>query len=237
MSSSEGLGNTLLDGLGGEPLRAVRQRLERTSLPLRQVLAEPGERVSFVYFPIYGVVSRLGTTLDGRSIELACTGREGAVGTLNALADAPIAYRLVAQIPGEAWRLPVTDLRRLATSHPPLLHLLNCYASVVLVQLAQAAVCARFHTARQRLARWLLTAADRAGVANLPWSHEWVAEMVGGPRSAVSSAAAALRAESIIAYRRGGISIDDHARLEAAACECVHVVRDAVERFNRRCVD
>ena len=208
---------------------------ELVAIAPRQTLAEPGERLEYVYFPTAGVVSRLGTTSDGRSIELACTGREGAVGTLTAMADAFVPYRLLMQLPGSAYRVPAADLRRRAAAGASLRHVLSCHALMVVTQLTQAAVCARFHTSRQRLARWLLTASERAGVRDLPWSHEWVAEMVGGPRSAISTAAGSLKDEQIISYRRRGITVLDHERLELAACECVDVIRRAVDHFVARC--
>jgi hypothetical protein len=58
----------------------------------------------------------------------------------------------------------------------------------------------------------------------LPLTHEFIACMVGGPRSAVTEAAAALRASGAIAYRRGVVTIRNRATLTVQACECYAVL-------------
>ena len=59
--------------------------------------------------------------------------------------------------------------------------------------------------------------ADRAGTNELPLT---ISCMVGGPRSAVTEAAAELRQAGSIDYRRGLITICSHERLRAQSCEC-----------------
>lgn len=223
--------NALLALLDERHLRLLSPFLHPVRLSTRQVLLEPSESMSFIYFLTSGIVSRLGSTSDGRGLELACTGREGVVGAMHALGVHCIPYRLVVQIAGTALRIEADVLRRHALEHEALRRALNGYACVLHTQLAQAGICARFHTSRQRLARWLLTACDRADTTSVEWSHQWVAEMVGGTRSAVSTAAAALRRRRIIDYRRRGIVVRDPERLALEACECVHIVRDAISRF------
>ena len=71
--------------------------------------------------------------------------------------------------------------------------LLMNYSQRVMHQLAQSAVCNRFHTSVQRLARWLLLTAERAETTRFELTHELLAQMVGAPRSAVSQAASTLR--------------------------------------------
>jgi CRP-like cAMP-binding protein len=134
--------------------------------------------------------------------------------------------------PTEALRIDTSKLRVHADHSPVLIHRISAYATVLVAQLAQSAVCARFHTAQQRLCRWLVTAADRAEVSHLPWSHEWIAEMVGGPRSAVSQAASTLRRLGLVDYGRRGIVIRDVTGLRARACECLGIVEDAIQQFS-----
>ena len=95
----------------------------------------------------------------------------------------------------------------------------------MIFQVGQSAICNRFHNAKQRLARWLLMTVDRAGVRDLPLTHEFISAMVGGPRSAVTEAAAALRDSGAIDYRRGMLTIRDLERLEREACECYAAVK------------
>jgi hypothetical protein len=48
--------------------------------------------------------------------------------------------------------------------------------------------------------------------------------MVGAPRSAVTQAAVQLRAQGIIDYRRGLLTIRNVRRLQRTACECFDAV-------------
>ena len=58
-------------------------------------------------------------------------------------------------------------------------------------------------------------------VADASLMHEFVAQMVGAPRSAVTAAAAELRARKIIEYGRGTVIIKSTRRLRKSVCDCV----------------
>lgn len=87
-------------------------------------------------------------------------------------------------------------------------------------QLSQSAACNRFHEVAQRLARWLLMSQDRTHSKSLHLNHEFLANMLGVRRSAISIAAASLQKQEIISYRRGEITILQTKRLEQASCDC-----------------
>jgi hypothetical protein len=67
--------------------------------------------------------------------------------------------------------------------------------------------------------------ADRAETSELPLTHEFISSMVGGPRSAVTEAAAELREAGAIDYRRGRIVIRDSAKLRELSCECYGILQ------------
>lgn len=223
--------NQLLAGLDTGLAERLREHVEPVHIPARAVLVEHAEPLPHVYFITSGIVSRIGLTRRGRSLELACTGREGAAGVLDVLGLRRMPYRIIAQLPTDALRIRADRFRRHVHESPVLLERVAAYSSVVVIQLVQSALCARFHTSRQRLCRWLATAAGRADATRLPWSHEWIAEMVGGPRSAVSQAAASLRDQGFIEYGRKGVAIRDLRRLRAESCECLHITERAIQEF------
>ena len=98
---------------------------------------------------------------------------------------------------------------------------------MVLAQLAQSAACTRFHEVNQRLARWLLMTHDRTQGDQLHLTHQFLADMLGVRRSAVTIAAGLLQDRGIIHYSRGVIEVLDRAALEARSCECyARVVED-----------
>jgi len=194
--------------------------------PLQRGLAlSPSRLVSdFVYFIDSGVVSIVASTRTGNSVEVALVGREGVAGLADALGTRPLPYGLMVQLPGLAYRAPKVVIRDHILSCSALHELLMDYSQEVMHQLAQSALCNRFHTSVQRLAKWLLLTAERADTNRLELTHELVAQMVGAPRSAVSEAASTLREKGMIDYRRGVLTIRNAKRLRKIACECYEIV-------------
>ena len=196
------------------------EHLEQVPLRRGSVLGLANSRTEYVYFVESGVVSLVASTRSGQSLEVAVVGREGVAGIADALGQHPFPYGWVVQLPGVGLRAPTGLVRDHILSCSELHGLLMAYSQLVMHQLAQSAVCSRFHTSVQRLARWLLLTAERAETQQLELTHEYIAQMVGAPRSAVSGAASALRKDRIIDYRRGLLTIRNEKRLRKVACEC-----------------
>jgi CRP-like cAMP-binding protein len=173
-----------------------------------------------VYFVESGVISMVASTRAGHSVEVALIGREGVAGIADALGNRPLPYGLLVQLPGLAYRVHKDVIRHHILTCSTLHGLLMSYSQWLMHQFAQSALCNRYHTAVQRLARWLLLTARRADTTRFELTHEFVAQMVGAPRSAVTEAAATLRRRHIIDYRRGVLTIRNVSRLEGVACEC-----------------
>ncbi len=204
--------------------------LEEVTIARGTTLAEPGEPPEHVYFPITAVLSLVGSTESGATVEVAVVGREGLASVSAALGRQRLPFRVVAQLEGIAFRAPTKVIRS---------HLRNCrdlhdrllvYSHHLIAQVGQSAICNRFHSSKQRLARWLLMTSDRAQSRELPLTHEFIAHMVGGPRSAVTEAAAALRATGAIDYRRGSLTIRNLAKLREQACECYGAAQESGSR-------
>jgi CRP-like cAMP-binding protein len=190
-------------------------------------LSQPRLVTDFVYFVDSGVVSLVATTRAGSSVEVALVGREGVAGLGDALGTQPLPYSLVVQLSGLAYRVPRDVIREHILSCSALHELLMDCSQRMMHQLAQSALCNRFHTSVQRLARWLLLTAERADTTRFELTHEFVAQMVGAPRSAVSESASTLRHKGIIDYRRGVLTIRNVKRLHTIACECFDAVSAA----------
>lgn len=196
------------------------EALEPTVLERGAVLGTARTRTESVYFVESGIVSLVATTSAGHSLDVAIIGSEGVAGVADALGQYPLPYAWVVQLQGHAYRAPTAVLRDHILSCSDLHGQLMAYSQLVVHQLAQSAVCNRFHSSLQRLSRWLLLTADRAGTEHLLLTHELMAQMLGAPRSAVTQAAAKLRKEGIIEYHRGVLTIRSTDRLQATACEC-----------------
>jgi CRP-like cAMP-binding protein len=192
-------------------------------------LSAPRSVAEFIYFVDSGVVSLLATTRNGNSVEVGLVGREGVAGISEALGTLPLPYGLVVQLSGLTYRAPKQVIRQHILSCSALHTLLMDYSQLVMHQLAQSALCNRFHSSVQRLARWLLLTAERADTHRFELTHEFVAQMIGVPRSAVSESASTLRDRGAIDYRRGVLAIRNLKRLHKAACECFDMVSPIVD--------
>jgi CRP-like cAMP-binding protein len=89
-----------------------------------------------------------------------------------------------------------------------------------LSELMVTAACNRIHSHRQRLARWLLVATAKARQRSLRITHEALAQLVGGPRHAVTVAMNELRAQGAVSHLRGRVDIVSRANLREQTCEC-----------------
>lgn len=202
--------------------------LEPHPLQRGTMISAPRLTSDAIYFIESGVVSLLASTHAGHTVEVAVMGREGVAGITDALGQRPLPYGLVVHLPGLAYRASKDVVREHILTCTALHQLLMDYSQQVMHQLAQSALCNRFHSSEQRLARWLLVTAERAETNRFEFTHEFVAQMVGAPRSAVSAAAAALRAKGIVDYRRGVLSIRNYKKLHKIACECFEAVSSGI---------
>ena len=92
----------------------------------------------------------------------------------------------------------------------------------------QSAACNARHDAEQRLARWILTLADRSGERTLPFTHHHIAEMLGRSQAEpVTLAARLMQSAGLIEYRRGMVDPlwTVPASIIEVACECYGVIR------------
>jgi CRP-like cAMP-binding protein len=208
----------------------VADELEPVPLERWTRLCRAHERPRWAYFPESGLVSLVGATAEGESVEVAFVGNEGVAGVADVLGARSMPFTLIVQLPGLAYRLPSAVAKQHVFSCTALHDLLMAHAQSMILQLAQSAICNRFHTAVQRLSRWLFLTSGRAETDRFELTHDFVAEMVGGPRTAVSQAAATLRRNGIIDYERGVIIIRDRTQLHRMACECADAFAPLIRR-------
>jgi CRP-like cAMP-binding protein len=223
MSATESA-NTILAGLNRAESATLDAASQNVALERGALVAEAGEAAPYVYFPTEGVLSLVGTTAAGGTVELAVVGNEGVASVSAILGRNWLPFRVVSQVPGHAVRIPTALVASMLSDCGDLHMRLLEYTHQLIAQVAQSAICNRFHNAKQRLARWLLMTADRADTTELPLTHEFISYMVGGPRSAVTEAAAELRESGAIDYRRGLIVIRDAAKLREQSCECYDIL-------------
>lgn len=189
-------------------------------LALGETLVEPGQTQGAAWFPLTSFVSLVARAKGHEPLEMDLIGNEGMLGATLVLGVDTVPLRGVVQGAGSALRIGLRPFKRCLKRSPVLQRSLQRYLYVVLAQRAQSAVCTRFHEVNPRLARWLLMIHDRTQGDQLHLTHQFLADMLGVRRSAVTIAAGHLQERGIIHYQRGEIRVLDRAALEAQACEC-----------------
>jgi PAS domain S-box-containing protein len=229
-AKTRGVANGLLAALPLEDYRRLRLGLETVTLTYGEVLYEPGDPIEHVWFPNDSLVSLL-TTVEGRqALEVGLVGREGVVGISLALGIDVASVRALVQGTGTAMRMDAARFREEFAQSPALQRELYRYTHAMLVQVRQTAACNRFHVVEARLARWLLMTRERVRSDQFLLTQEFLADMLGVRRVAVTKAAGTLQQHKLIGYRRGKIRILDRKGLEKASCRCYRVVKGLQSR-------
>jgi CRP-like cAMP-binding protein len=223
--------NQLLAALPAEEFALVRKEIELVRLDSRQSLLEPGQEILSVFFPETAVVSLVSLMENGSVVEIGTAGCEGMVGLCAFLAGDTPTVRAFAQIPGDAWRMSVEALARLARTSSAFHRLLLRYTQAFLTQVAQTAACNGTHLVEERCARWLLMTHDRVTNDEFPLTQEFLAFMLGVRRAGVNAAMRNLYDAGLVRYSRGSVRIVDRVGLEGASCECYRVVRAHTARL------
>jgi CRP-like cAMP-binding protein len=206
-------------------------QLEVFNMRFGMTLYEAGDGITHVYFPNSGLVSLLASTDEGQFVEVAMTGSDGMLGIPIALGSDWMPYRAVIQVPGTALRLTAGALGEELKRDGNLRDHLLRYASGLLGEIAQSAVCNRFHGVQPRLCRWLLIASDRTGLNRFSLTQEFLSQMLGSRRQGVNQTISTLQERGLISYSRGSISIVDHERVESAACDCYNMIKREYRSF------
>jgi len=226
--------NRLLTALPKKEYQRLLPELVRVPLAFGDILYEPGDVITHVYFPDSGIISLLSKVESQKVLEVGIVGNEGVAGLPAVLGAHVSLNRGLVQSAGTALMMKAAVLRKEFNADGALQRLLHRYLHSLLTQISQSAVCNRFHMVDARLARWLLMTHDRVGSDEFRLTQEFLSNMLGVRREAVSKAAGAFQKREFVNYSRGHITILNRAGLEAIACQCYRIIRDESDQvFNR----
>jgi CRP-like cAMP-binding protein len=224
--------NQLLAALPRASRQALQPDLEMVTCEIKDIIYRPNEPIAHVVFPCSGVVSLLAVgDEDGDLIEVATVGNEAYVGLPLFLGADSTPGMAIAQIGGEALRMPAAAFQHAVARDSAFASLLNRTTLALFTQIAQASFCNRTHPMVQRCARWLLMTHDRVSGDTFPLTHEFLSQMLGVRRATITEAMGPLQQAGLITYARGIVQIADRAGLEAASCECYRIIRDEYRRL------
>jgi CRP-like cAMP-binding protein len=223
--------NEILRSLPRNERDMVVPQLELMRLKPLQLLHEVGDSLKSAYFCETGMISTLSVFPDGKSVEVGLVGKEGFVGLplVAGFRSSPI--RANVQIEGSAYRISADTLVEYLARCPVLSKRLHQFSQIMNMQVTQIAACNRLHPVEERLARWLLMCADRAGNHRLPLTQDLLGQMLGTRRASVTIAAGVLQQAGFIDYSRGAIEILSRPKLEETSCVCYGLINQQIDRW------
>src|SRR5687768_1489341 len=212
--------NQLLAALPPSDWATLGRDAEHLRMPAGHTFTRPGDIVRSLFFPTSGIVSIIISLDTGESLDIAAVGTEGVIGigALLQMQPSPFEYRV--QIESTGYRIAAEPFERAFATSDAIRRVMLVHIGRIVLRAERGALCNRFHSRDRRLARWLLVLAAKSGHRSLYLTHDGIAQMVGGPRPAVTTALRVLRERGAITYSRGQIEITSEERLAECACDC-----------------
>jgi CRP-like cAMP-binding protein len=223
--------NRLLASLTPEDLMLMARHLREIRIQQGEMLEEPGRSVDAVYFPQSGMISLIVQMPEDSSVEVGTVGSEGAVGMAAGLGSRVSFICALVQVSGSALCIPASRFRAAAGQSERIRDLIVTYSELQLGQIQQTAACNALHDASGRLCRWLLQTSDKIESDTIPFTHEFLASMLGVRRPTVSQIASELQAAGLLHTDRGHIKLLNRKELETRACPCYEIVRRHIDRL------
>jgi len=223
--------NLILAALSTTELAALAPHLERVTLNSGQVIAQPGQVIGQVYFPLSCSLSWVSHTADGESAELALVGCDGLIGVPLVLGGLTMQNAVQVQFGGQALRMGADVFLRILGTQVRLHKLALLYVQWQMAQMAQSIVCSRHHAVSERLSHWLLSNAQAAKRLELHVTHETISHMLGVRRESVTQAAGRFQTSGWIGNSRGKITLKDPDSLRRMACECQSRSQTETQRY------
>jgi CRP-like cAMP-binding protein len=200
---------------------------ERLDAKMKCVLLKKGDMIyrtggsiDSVFFPLSASASIRCSFVNGTRAEVASVGREGMLGVDAFMSSATSGRDVVVDCPGLAIKMEARDFveefERGGLMKSVSLGFVMAHAECA----CQNSACGRIHSIAQQFAKWVLTALDRNGGAEILDTHDEVAVALGVRRESITACACAMRSQGAIDYKRGCLTVLDRSLLEKHACEC-----------------
>lgn len=223
--------NCLFQSIPDAEWARLLPNIEEIEMPLGQTLCEPGEKLSYIYFPSSAIVSLVHELENGTAAEVAVVGKEGLIGISIFMGGETSTTTATIKSAGYGYRIKSEILLKEFNASTSLMQLFLRFTQALITQITQTAVCNRHHLLEQQLCRLLLINLDRLPNNQLIMTQELIARLLGVRREGVTEAALKIQKAGFIKYARGHVTIIDRAGLEKRSCECYQVVKKEYERL------
>lgn len=218
--------NRLLAALPKNTYQQLFPKLQEVVLTLKEVIYQPGDVIRHIYFPESGIISLLSAVEEHSTLEVGVVGNEGMIGLPVFLGAKKSNNQALVQGAGIALKMKAAEFQKECRHNSELSQVLQRFTLSLITQISQSAVCNRYHRIDARLARWLLMMHDRILTDSFQITQEFLSNMLGVRREAVSKAATDLQHQQLIGYSRGNVLIINRKNLEGVACECYKIIKN-----------
>lgn len=217
--------NYLIQKLPPDSQERLLKHSELVELRPRQILIHRGVPQTGVFFLESGAVLTEAKVDALKFGGFGLTGKAGLVGLSSVLGASDGLFRAAVVCEGHAYRIRPAQLAALARDDEKIGDVLLRFAHVRLVLAGQIAACNAWHSAAERLSRWLLTACYMTGSSELCLSQSAVAGPLGIRRPTVTECLGSWKEAGLIGLQRGKISILNLEQFEAISCRCHKPIR------------
>src|SRR5579883_2826261 len=176
--------NAILQGLSVADFSTVAADLKAVELTKGTRLLQADHLQRHAYFPLTSVISFIGDTGDGGNVEVWAVGSEGIAG-VSGIMGGTKPFRGVVQVSGTALVGKSSVLRKHFQKCTSFHDALLGYVNYLLVQISYLGICNNSHSIEQRLGRWLLMMHDRAKSAELRFTQDAIAGVLGTRRATI----------------------------------------------------
>jgi CRP-like cAMP-binding protein len=214
------LENKLLSSLDQPSLINLLPFMERVILSNDEGLFFPEKRLRYVYFPESAVVSEIQLLEDGKTVEIAMTGRESAIGLPSVFGHNPVSTWVQTTLGGNALRISAEILRGELRRSESFQKICFEHINDHIRHISKRVSCHSFHSVQERLCGWLLMLCERRDDGRFRLTHEKIARLLGVHRPSITLITKRLRDDSVLEYRRAHIHVTDRQKLKSYACSC-----------------
>eukprot|EP00913_Durusdinium_trenchii_P004198 g3890.t1 len=193
----------------------LRPQLEPVLLHQGEVLFEPYQLISHVYFFESGLSSEIALNKGPNRIEVGCIGLEGFSGVPVALGVDRTPHHSFMQQGGDCLKIETAVFQAALQQSSTLRNIVLRYVHVFMIQIAATALADGRYDVERRLARWILMCHDRLG-DELPLTYDFLSLMLGVRRPSVTDALHKLEGSGAIKAERSLITVRGRAKLEHA---------------------
>ncbi len=224
-------GNRLLAFVPAVELGDWLPHLSEVKLAQGEVLGMAGKTLRHVYFPSTAILSLVRSSRDSDAADTASVGSDGVVGMELFIGALPPADHVVVHGAGHALRLKGDKVEALFARSATIRSLMLQHSQALACQMAQLAICRRYHCLTQQLCHALLRSLDQQRSSQGPVPVSLVLSVMSCSAEAIRPAAQSLQDLGMIRHQDSHLTVLDRTGLQCWCCGCYQVIRREYARL------